>query len=132
MASTTTKNLLLSQIKSVSEDVAGPVYLVHTTTHEENAAIHKIEIPGVDPSTVEVNCVDNLLSVHCSRGDLLLTVLPTVDVTKITADIKWGLLTLTVPVPEKPVAQNIRVNIHDNVEKKPHLKSAEKFTSSEE
>jgi len=44
---------------------------------------------------------------------LTIPVDPTVDPAKIKADILWGMLTLSVPIPEPPVSRTIKVGIHD-------------------
>lgn len=133
MASTTTKNIILSQSRLGQSELKPFTTLNHTTTHDETTTTIKIEIPGVDPASVDVNCDNNLLHVECERGELTLNIDPSVDVSKIKADIMWGMLTVTVPAPSKPAAQNIKINIHDGLDRKPaHKSTTEKFTTSSE
>ena len=83
-----------------------------------------MEVPGIDPSTVGVGFEHSLLRVTCDRGELTLPIDPTVDVSKIKADILWGLLTLSIPLPEVPEARTIKVSVHDAVPaKKPAVKT---------
>lgn len=130
MASTTTKNILLSQARVGQNESVSLSVLNHTTTQNEDSTVIKIEIPGIDPSTVGINCDDNLLHVECEKGEANITIDPTVDVTKIKADILWGMLTVTIPAPTKPVTQAIKINIHDGLDRKPAPKPhTEKFTA---
>ena len=119
MSQVANKSLLLSQPKSVQNEGPIIVTLPHTSTLTESATEIKVEIPGVDPSTVDVNFKDNTLFVKCKRGELTLPVNPTIDTTKIKADILWGMLTLTVPLPAPPESRNIRVSVHDTLKKAP-------------
>ena len=113
MANTTTKNILLSQSKiGQSEGVFVPT-LTHSSTQNDTATEVKVEVPGVDPATVHVGFENNALQVQCEKGELTLPVGPTVDVSKIKADILWGILTLLIPLPEPPAARTIKVSVHD-------------------
>ena len=134
MSNTTTKNLLLSQQK-VGNNAETPsvAILSHTKTiepgkHEgETSVVVKVEIPGVDPSTVTIGCENYTLTISCEHGELTVPLTPTVDPSNITADILWGMLTLVIPQPTPPAPQAIRVSIHDNVKK-----SSSKFTEEKE
>lgn len=128
MSQVANKSLLLSQPKSGQPTGPSIVTLPHTSTLADNATVIKVEIPGVDPSTVDVKFEDNTLFVKCERGELTLPVNPTVDTTNIKADILWGMLTLTVPLPAPPAAGSIKISIHDAVKKAPsktHSKATE-------
>lgn len=125
MSTVATKNLLLSQPKAGQGEATPVPTLPHTTVTGEKTIEHKVEIPGVDPSKVEVEFEGSNIAVRCERGRLLLPVSPTVDTSKIKADILWGVLTLTVPVPAPPVAHSIKISIHDAVKKAPAKSSAE-------
>jgi HSP20 family molecular chaperone IbpA len=128
MSITATKNILLSQPKIGSTPESQLATLVHTTTQTELDTVVTVEIPGVDPSTVDVICENNTLTVRCTKGEVHVPVSPTSDVSKIEADILWGMLTLRIPLPPDPVAHNIKVNTLDTV-KKSHSKSSHEFTS---
>jgi HSP20 family molecular chaperone IbpA len=117
MSSTTTKNILLSQPKIGTGGESSATPLTHFVSEENSHTVVKIEIPGVDPATVEVQCENNVLSVNCSKGSFTMPVDPTSDISKIKADIQWGLLTLSIPLPEAPPTRTIKVSVHDFVEK---------------
>ena len=119
MSQVVNKSLLLSQPKSGQAEVDPIITLPHTSTLTENATEIKVEIPGVDPSTVDVQFEENTLFVKCERGELTLPVNPTIDTTKIKADILWGMLTLTVPLPTPPESRSIKVSVHDALKKTP-------------
>jgi HSP20 family molecular chaperone IbpA len=113
MSSTTTKNLLLSQPKAGQFEGVPVNYLTHSVEQKDNSTEIRVEIPGIDPSTVNVEFENNTLHVECARGVLTLPVDLSVDTSKIKADIVWGMLTLTVPLPKPPEARSIKVSIHD-------------------
>ena len=131
MSSTTVKNLILSQPKSGFQS-AVPVALPlknEISSDDSNTTI-KVEIPGVDPSTVDVECENNVIRVKCERGEFTHTVEPTIDTSKIKASIQWGLLTLTIPSPPPPASHSIKVNIYDAVKTAPS-KAPAKFTKED-
>jgi HSP20 family molecular chaperone IbpA len=74
---------------------------------------------------VDVQFEGNTLFIKCERGELNLPVNPTIDTAKIKADIQWGMLTLTVPLPTPPESRSIRVSVHDAVKKAPGKPSEE-------
>lgn len=119
MSQVANKSLLLSQHKSGQTEGTQIVTLPHTSTLTDNATEIRVEIPGVNPSTVDVQFEENTLFVKCERGELTLPVNPTIDTTKIKADILWGMLTLTVPLPAPPEARSIKVSVHDALKKTP-------------
>jgi HSP20 family molecular chaperone IbpA len=135
MSSTTTKNILLSQPKIGSSGESFAELLTHRLVQGENSTTVQVEIPGVDPASVEVKCENNTLLISCSKGQLTVPVEPTTDVSKIKADIQWGMLTLQIPNPEVPQARSIKVSVHEpvaKVESRPPAKShTTKVTSKE-
>jgi HSP20 family molecular chaperone IbpA len=135
MSNTNTRNLVLSQPKAGQSDVVQVLTLPHTTIQTETSTEVKVEVPGVDPSTIGVGFEHSLLQVSCDRGELTLPIDPTVDVSKIKADILWGLLTLSIPLPEAPEARTIKVSVHDSAPapaKKPVAKVTAVATKEEE
>ena len=125
MANTSSKNILLSQSKIGQNDQVQVLNLPHTTIEGEKSIVVKVEVPGIDPSTIHVGLEDNHLQVSCDKGEFSIPVDPTVDTSKIKADILWGLLTLSIPLPEAPEARTIKVSIHDSAPA-PIKKPAEK------
>jgi HSP20 family molecular chaperone IbpA len=113
MANSNTRNILLSQPKTAQGETIQVLTLLHTTIQTESFTEVKVEVPGIDPSTIGVGFENSLLHVHCGRGELTLPIDPTIDVSKIKADILWGLLTLSIPLPEIPEARTIKVSVHD-------------------
>jgi HSP20 family molecular chaperone IbpA len=113
MSSTTNKNLLLSQPKAGQFEGVPVTYLTHSVEQKDNGTEIRVEVPGIDPSTVDVHFENNTLHVECARGVLTLPVDLSVDTSKIKADIVWGMLTLTVPSPKPPESHSIKVSIHD-------------------
>lgn len=130
MSQVATKSLLLSQPKAGQVDYVPITTLPHTTIAGEDTTEIRVEIPGVDPSTVAVEFEGHTLVVECERGTLTLPLSPGTDISKVTADILWGMLTLTVPQPAPPAAGSIKVSIHDAVKKAPQ-KPTTKFTEED-
>jgi len=130
MSNTTARNLLLSQTK-IDQNETIPVTRPSYTTHaNESSTIIKVEVPGIDPATIDVSCGDNKLFVTCDRGDLAFPLDATTDFSKVSADIQWGMLTIEIPSPPAPQTRSIRVNIHDVPAAKTTTKP--KFTKDEE
>jgi len=130
MSNTTAKNLLLSQAKIGQSDLI-PVTAPSYTTHVgESSTVIKVEVPGIDPATIDVSCGDNKLFISCDRGDLTFPLDATTDFSKVSADIQWGMLTIEIPSPPAPETRSIRVNIHDAPVAKTAPKA--KFTKDEE
>lgn len=120
MSNTLTKSLILSHPKSgqIVENTA--TVLTQTTSHNvDESTVVTVEIPGVDPSTVEVSCESNILKITCPKGEATLSVAPGTEISEIKAEILWGLLTLTIPPAAVPSVQTIKVNLLDAVKKAP-------------
>jgi len=120
MSNTLTKSLILSHPKSgqIVENTA--TVLIQTTSHNvDESTVVTVEIPGVDPSTVEVSCESNILKITCPKGEATLSVAPGTEVSEIKAEILWGLLTLVIPPAAAPSVQTIKVNLLDTVKKAP-------------
>jgi hypothetical protein len=130
MSSTTTKSILLSQPRIGQGEVTSLPALTHTTSTIEDKTIVEVEIPGVDPATVDVNCDNNHIIITCPRGEVVVPVLPSCDTSAISAEIMWGMLTLTIPMPPAPVAHSIKVSVYDAPKKTTH-KQGKEFTAAE-
>jgi HSP20 family molecular chaperone IbpA len=74
MSNVSAKNLMLSQRRGEPEEEIISTILPHTSTLTEENTVIKVEIPGVDPSSVEVSCESNILQVHCERGSFTYSV----------------------------------------------------------
>ena len=120
MSNTLTKNLILTHPKSGQIVENSTVLLTQNSSHnEDGSVVVNVEIPGVDPSTVEVSCESNILKITCPKGEAILSVAPGTEVSEIKAEILWGLLTLTIPPAAVPSVQTIKVNLLDAVKKAP-------------
>jgi hypothetical protein len=119
MSTTLTKNILLSRPNVGTEGETHVRTLPFTSSAEESFTVFRIEIPGVDPSTVSVGVDNNTIQVSCPRGGVTLPVSSTSDSTKIEAEILWGMLTLRIPLPQQPAAHMIKVAVLDQTSKTP-------------
>jgi HSP20 family molecular chaperone IbpA len=124
MSNVLTKSLVLSQPKAGQGGESTIVTLPHTSSIGETHTIVTVEIPGVDPSTVEVNFEGGQLQVKCEKGEASVSISPTVDTSKIEAEILWGILTLRIPLPKAPAARSIHIKTLDTP-KKPVAKPKE-------
>jgi len=118
------KNLLLSHPKAGQGESSTVTTLPHKTyaTVSEKGpslSVTEVEIPGVDPSTVEVLSEGNNITVTCGKGYATISLPQGTDTSKAEADVQWGILTLTVPLPELPAPRSIKVSIKDTVKKAP-------------
>ena len=133
MSNTLTKNLILNHPKSGQTVESSTVILTQTSSHNEDGSIVvSVEIPGVDPSTVEVSCESNILKINCPKAYTTLSVAPGTEVSEIKAEILWGLLTLVVPPASAPSVQTIKVNLLDTVKKAPVKSSGNKIETTPE
>lgn len=131
MSSTTTKSLCLSQPKIGQVSEVHEVTLPYESEHTDTETVVKIEVPGVDPATIHIQCEHNMLHVSCERGALALPVDPTSDSSKITADIHWGLLTIRIPLPKPAPSHSIKLNVMDTPKKVPAKSAREGFTGED-
>jgi HSP20 family molecular chaperone IbpA len=131
MSNVLTKNLVLSQPKAGQGGESTITTLHHTSASTETHTIVKVEIPGVDPSTVEVNFEGNILHISCEKGEASLPIGPTVDSSKIEAEILWGVLTLRIPIPKPPAARSISIKTLDTPKKTTTRHREEEFTAVE-
>ena len=130
MSNTLTKSLILNHPKSGQTVESSTILLNQTSSHnEDGSVVVSVEIPGVDPSTVEVSCESNILKITCPKGEVTLSVAPGTEVSEIKAEILWGLLTLRIPPAAAPSVQTIKVNLLDTVKKAPVKSSGTKLQS---
>jgi HSP20 family molecular chaperone IbpA len=113
MSNVLTKNLVLSQPRAGQGGEIPITILPHTTHTEETHTVISVEVPGVDPSTIDVDCEGGTLRVSCEKGEASINLDPTVDTSKIEAETLWGVLTLRVPLPKAPVSRSINVKALD-------------------
>jgi HSP20 family molecular chaperone IbpA len=129
MSATISKNLVLSR-PSASVEGEVPIRSLHVASSQDaSSTTFRIEIPGVDPSTVDVECDNNSLIVTSPIGGATIPLDPTSDTSKIEANILWGMLTLKIPLPQQPAAHAIKVSVLDSVKKAPaSTRSVKEFT----
>lgn len=121
------KNLLLSQPKAGLIEGNHVMTLPHKLRTEvgekgSEITVAEIEIPGVDPSTVDVISEGSTVVISCAKGSATVPFPAGTDVGKITANIQWGVLTLTAPLPELPAPRAIKVGITETPSKKASAK----------
>ena len=75
---------------------------------EDDAVVAEVEVPGVDPSEVQVRVEGRAVHVETPRGNTYFTIGSRVDVDHVTASIRHGLLSLRVPKRE---ARTVEVKV---------------------
>lgn len=90
---------------------------------KEDSKQFKYALPGISKDNINIEVVDNVLSVQVREANengehsyySKVRLEPNLDLDKITADSKDGLLTVSIPIKE-PSARRIPVNIGDDRE----------------
>jgi HSP20 family molecular chaperone IbpA len=81
-----------------------PTLNCHVNSKDSEAVI-EVEVPGVDPSDVKVKIEGRSLSVETPKGDAYVTIGQRLDADSATANLKHGLLTVTVPKRDAKVVE---------------------------
>ena len=130
MSNTTAKNLLLSHPKmGLAAGNPAPI-LQHESFNDDSELLVEVVIPGVDPDTIDIQCENNTIFVDSEKGELVLPINSAVDISKIRADIQWGLLKIRIPHPAPPASRSIKVVNHEvaKTPAKPPAKPAGRVT----
>ncbi len=104
------------------------------TYRKENDYVIRVELPGVDPKDVQVQCEGNLLTITGERKsdetgpeyretfygkfERQLALPQGVEADKIAARYEHGVLEIRVPLPAQLVGRNIPIQIEQNEKKK--------------
>lgn len=114
---------------------ARPAVMPMDAWREGDAFIVELDLPGVDPDSLDLDVERNVLTVHARRPALdseremvaaerprgvfsrQLFLGETLDTERIEADYSGGVLRLTIPVAEKAKPRRIQISTRD--EKKP-------------
>jgi HSP20 family protein len=108
---------------------ARPSVLPMDAYRDQGSFVVQLEIPGVDPGSIDLTVEQNVLTVHAERkpayeGDVERVVSErsygvfsrqlflgeTLDTDRMTADYDAGVLTLRIPVAEQAKPRKIAVN----------------------
>jgi HSP20 family molecular chaperone IbpA len=110
MANTTKKDLILSQrgIPQGSGQVPGK--LNFSIVEDDDQAILGIEVPGVDPETIEMEAYSDSIRVSCELGDMDYPVNASLDLSKIDVSVRWGLLQVVIP---RRQSRPLKIKIND-------------------
>lgn len=85
--------------------------LPHEIKSDDDNVYAEVEVPGVDPKDVCVRVEGRAIHVETPRGNTYFTIGSRVDGDKVTAAVKHGLLTLTIP---KRQAKTVSVMVENN------------------
>lgn len=121
--------------QQVMGTAARPAVMPMDAWREGEAFIVELDLPGVDPDSLDLDVERNVLTVHAKRPALdseremvaaerprgvfsrQLFLGETLDTERIKADYSGGVLRLTIPVAEKAKPRRIQISTRD--EKKP-------------
>lgn len=108
--------------------VARPAAMAMDAWREENQFVVAVDLPGVDPGSIDVNVEQNVLTIRAERKDTLregveliaaerprgvfsrqLLLGETLDTENVKAGYDGGVLTVRIPVAEKAQPRKIEV-----------------------
>ena len=114
--------------ESVFGSMARPTALPMDAFRDNHAFVVELEVPGVDPDSLEVTVEKNVLTVHAERRPRYddgvervvgersygafsrqLFLGDTLDVDQLTADYEAGVLTIRIPVAEQAKPRKIAI-----------------------
>jgi HSP20 family protein len=114
---------------AVFGSTARPAVLPMDAYREKGAFVVQLEIPGVDPESIDLTVEQNVLTVHAERratydGDVERVVAErsygtfsrqlflgdTLDSDRLTADYHAGVLTIRIPIAEQAKPRKITIN----------------------
>ena len=115
--------------EAVMGTTARPTSLPMDAFRDQGSFVVQLEIPGVDPGSIDLTVERNVLTVHAERkpsysGDServvgertygtfsrQLFLGDTLDANQLTADYEAGVLTLRIPVAEQAKPRRISIN----------------------
>jgi HSP20 family molecular chaperone IbpA len=76
---------------------------------EGDTVVVKVEVPGIDPDSISVSLQGKGIQVETPDKSAYVTLGERLDTEGATANIKWGLLTISVPTRESRLTK-IKIN----------------------
>jgi HSP20 family protein len=118
--------------EAVMGTAARPASLPMDAFRDQSSFVVQIEIPGVDPGSIDLTVEKNVLTVHAERkpshgGEVervvgertygtfsrQLFLGDSLDANQLTANYEAGVLTLTIPVAEQAKPRKIQIGSQD-------------------
>lgn len=98
MANTLKKDIILTQ-RGIPEggNVSAGKLSYQIDTLEDQAIVLYIEVPGVDPSLIDMQDMKDSLKITCTKGDLEYPIESSLDQSNLEASCKWGMLEVYIP-----------------------------------
>jgi len=98
MANTTKKDaVLVSRGMREGNFTTTTGQLDHRITELDDALLLSVEVPGVDPETIELEETGDTIVINCDRGVLVYPIEASLDQSKLDASVKWGMLDIHIP-----------------------------------
>lgn len=98
MANTTKKDHVLSKRGIIEGNVLNPTgKLNYQVTELDDGILLSVEVPGVDPETIDMEETGDALVISCDRGELIYPIEASLDQSQLEAAVKWGLLEIFLP-----------------------------------
>jgi HSP20 family molecular chaperone IbpA len=109
MASTSTKDNLLSK-RGINQNNLIPGQLNFTIEAIDEGVLLHVEVPGVDPESIEMEAYSDSIRIQCDRGELEYPVEASLDLSKIDVSVRWGMLEVVIP---RRVSRPLKIKLND-------------------
>lgn len=98
MANTTKKDPVLIKRGIIEGNNLNPTgKLNYQPVELDDGLLLSVEVPGVDPSTIEMEETGDTIVISCERGELVYPIEASLDQSQLEAAVKWGMLEIYIP-----------------------------------
>ena len=109
MANTSTKDMLLTKRGINQSNIIAGQLNFSIETIEEGVLLN-VEVPGVDPETIDMEAYSDSIRIQCERGELEYPVEASLDLSKIDVLVRWGMLEVVIP---RRVSRPLKIKLMD-------------------
>lgn len=97
MSNTTRKSPILTQRGIPEGSGRVPGQLTFSVNQEDELVTLYVEVPGVDPETIDMEAFSDAIRVSCDRGEMNYPVEASLDLSKVDVSVRWGMLEIVIP-----------------------------------
>ena len=105
MANTTKKDITLVQRGVPEGNGKIPGQLSYEILTYVDEKVLNVEVPGVDPDTIEMEAHSDSITITCDRGELTYPVEAALDLSKVEVSVRWGMLEIRFPFRQARVVK---------------------------
>jgi HSP20 family molecular chaperone IbpA len=109
MANTSTKDNLLWR-RGINQNNLISGQLSFTIEAIDEGVLLLVEVPGVDPESIEMEAYSGSIRIQCERGELEYPVEASLDLSKIDVSVRWGMLEVVIP---RRVSRPLKIKLND-------------------